>query len=104
MRCDYTGGRKKPMTECRRKREQIVKSSQAILIPFPPRRLPGPPSLRVGRRASPRVVIDRWRLVPQFGWRIRILEMVPRPLVLPHVVVVARRARSHGERVDRDRL
>ena len=98
---------KKPVTECERREKEarFVKSRRAIsvLIAFPPRRPPGSPSLRVGRRVSPRVVINnRRRLVSQLRWWIRVLRVVC-CLVLIHVMVV-RRARGHGERVYRDRL
>ena len=84
-----------------------MKSRRAIsaLVAFPPRRLPGSPPLGVGRRASPSVVIDdRGRFVPQLRRRIRVLRVVSRYLVVLTHVMIGRRARSHGERVDRDRL
>jgi len=75
-------------------------------IAFPLWSLPGSPSLRMGRRASPSIVIvinDRRQLVSQFGWWIRVLGVASRRRVLAHVVL-ARRACSHREGVNRNRL
>lgn len=89
------------------KEAHLVKQRRAIsiLIALPPRHFPGSPSLGVGRRATPSIIVDdRGRLVSQFGWWIRVLGMVvSHHLIMGHVVVV-RRAGSYGERVNRNRL
>jgi hypothetical protein len=81
-----------------------MRRATSILIAFPSRPSPGSPSLGIGRRASPSVIIqDRRRLVSQFGWWVRILRVMSRHLVLTHMLVI-RRAGRDGEGINRDRL